>query len=140
MIRLIKHVAFAIAFAGMSCVGGWCLGAFIAQFAFEMPLWLYHAIRFAIQLSGHDELDNLDDIETLICMDRVKCQSAVSRSLTGQGRASARRSGPLTRRRFSMLSIGREGGACALTTMRDRLSDGRYQQGVWARTRRLSDG
>jgi hypothetical protein len=65
MIRLIKHVAFAIAFAGMYCVGGWCLGAFIAQFAFEMPLWLYHAIRFAIQLSGHDELDNLDDIETL---------------------------------------------------------------------------
>jgi hypothetical protein len=77
---------------------------------------------------------------TLICMDRVKCQSAVSRSLTGQGRASARRSGPLTRRRFSMLCIGREGGACALTTMRDRLSDGLYQQGVWARTRRLSDG
>jgi len=76
----------------------------------------------------------------LICMDRVKCQSAVSRSLTGQGRASARRSGPLTRRRFSMLCIGREGGACALTTMRDRLSDGLYQQGVWARTRRLSDG
>jgi hypothetical protein len=65
MIRLIKHVAFAIAFVGMSCVGGWCLGALIAQFSFEMPLWLYHAIRFVIQLSGHDELDNLDDIETL---------------------------------------------------------------------------
>jgi hypothetical protein len=65
MIRLIRRVALAIAFAAMSCVGGWYLGAFIAQFAFEMPLWLYRAIRFAIHLSGHDELDNLDDIETL---------------------------------------------------------------------------
>ena len=49
----------------MSCVGGWYLGAFIAQFSFEMPMSLYKAIRFVIRLTGHDELDNLDDIETL---------------------------------------------------------------------------
>ncbi|GJH36153.1 hypothetical protein [Paraburkholderia caribensis] len=44
---------------------GWLLGVILTRLSFRLPLFVEDAIRFGIRISGHQELDNPEDLETL---------------------------------------------------------------------------
>jgi hypothetical protein len=65
MKRQLRSIAYALAFVFASFVGGWCLGAFICRFSFEMPYWLDVSIRALLHLAGQQEPLDPGDIETM---------------------------------------------------------------------------
>ena len=44
---------------------GWLLGVILTRLSFRLPLFVEDAIRFGIRISGHQELDNPEDLDTL---------------------------------------------------------------------------
>jgi hypothetical protein len=61
----VRRLSFIAAFFVSTIGGGWLLACFVTSFPFDMPVFLYRLIRLSIAVSGHDELDNPEDIQTL---------------------------------------------------------------------------
>ncbi|SEJ41175.1 hypothetical protein [Paraburkholderia diazotrophica] len=64
MKRLLRRVAYSLAFAAASVIGGWWLGKAISSFSFEMPYWLDVMIRAGMRLAGAPDPLEPEDIET----------------------------------------------------------------------------